>query len=155
MTPSAERAANREDQLESVARELLPRAALLTRLLVRQIGGDLSRTEVGLLSTVSGGPRRITDLAEYEGLAQPTTTILVKQLEQQGLVRRERQMEDGRVVLVHLTEPGSRALEEYRARASELLGGYLAEIPDQQVDALAAATGALAQLITLLQQPLR
>src|SRR5258708_7851398 len=147
VAPNAERA----EKLEHVSRELLPGAALLTRLLVRELTGDLSRTEVGLLNTVSGGPRRITELAELEGLAQPTMTILVKQLEERGLVRRGREDGDGRVVLVHETEAGRRALEDYRARAEEILGGYLAEMPDQQVEDLAAATDAVAQLVTLMQ----
>jgi DNA-binding MarR family transcriptional regulator len=56
------------------------------------------------------------------------------------------------VVLVHLTDSGAMALGDYRARARELLGSYLAEIPDEQVEALAAATDALAQLVALLQQ---
>jgi DNA-binding MarR family transcriptional regulator len=125
-------------------------------LLVRQLGGELTRTEVSLLSTVSGGPRRITELAELEGLAQPTTTILVKALGQKGLVRRERQADDGRVVLVHATEAGASALEDYRARARELLGAYLAEIPDNEVEALATATEAVTELVILLQQqPIR
>lgn len=123
------------------------------RLLVRQLGGELSRTETGLLSTLTGGPRRITELAELEGLAQPTMTSLVKALERQGLVRRDRQTDDGRVVLVHLTDSGATALEDYRALARELLGSYLAAIPDQQVEALASATDALTQLVALLQQP--
>jgi len=38
---------------------------LLTRLLVRQLGGELSRTEIGLLKTLGGGPRRITELAAH------------------------------------------------------------------------------------------
>jgi hypothetical protein len=33
-----------------------------------------------------------------------------------------------------------------------MLGTYLSEIPDEQVEALAAATDALTQLIALLQQ---
>jgi DNA-binding MarR family transcriptional regulator len=144
---------NRSDQIDYVSKELPSAAGLLARLLVRQLGGELSRTEVGLLKTLSGGPRRITELAELEGLAQPTMTILVKQLEQQGLVRRDRQADDGRVVLVHLTDGGAAALEDYLARVRELLGSYLAEIPDEQVEALAAATDALAQLVALLQQP--
>jgi DNA-binding MarR family transcriptional regulator len=122
------------------------------RLLVREVGGELSRTEVGLLSTLSGGPRRITELAGLEGLAQPTMTSLVKQLEQQGLVRRDRQADDRRVVLVHLTDIGAAVLADYRARVRELLGSYLAEIPDEQVDELAAATDTLAQLVGLLQK---
>ena len=104
------------------------------------------------MSTLSGGPRRITELAEFEGLAQPTMTSLVKALEQQGLVRRERQTDDGRVVLVHLTDSGAATLEDYRTRARELLSSYLVEIPDEQVEALAVATEALTQLIALIQQ---
>ncbi|HEY1521957.1 MAG TPA: MarR family transcriptional regulator [Solirubrobacteraceae bacterium] len=143
---------SRSDLIDDVSKQLLPGAGLLVRLLVREVGGELSRTQVGLLSTLSDGPRRITELAKFEGLAQPTTTSLVKQLEQRGLVRRDRQTDDGRVVLVHLTDIGAAALADYRARARELLGTYLDEIPDEQVEALAGATEALAQLVALLQQ---
>jgi DNA-binding MarR family transcriptional regulator len=142
---------NRSERIGYVASELLSRATLLTRLLVRQLGGELPRTEIGLLKTLSGGSRRISDLAELVGLAQPTTTILVKQLEHQGLVRRERRSDDERVVMVDLTDAGAIALEGYRAQASATLGAYLAKISDEQVEALAAATEALAGLITALQ----
>ena len=140
----------RPDQIDYVSSELLPRAALLTRLLVRQLGGELTRTEASLLNTLTTGPRRITELAEIEQLAQPTMTLLVKWLEQDGLVNRERGTDDGRVVLVNLTTAGAAALADYRARASTALGAYLAEMPDEQVEALAAATEALAQLIAVL-----
>jgi DNA-binding MarR family transcriptional regulator len=143
---------HRSDRVDYVSRELLLRTALLTRLLVSRLGGGLSRTEVGLLNTLSTGPRRITELAELERLAQPTLTQLVKRLEQLGLVSRERPAHDGRVVLVNLTEAGTAALEDYRAQAGAALGAYLAEMPDEQVEALAAATDALAQLIALLQR---
>jgi DNA-binding MarR family transcriptional regulator len=142
----------RSEQIDYVSSELLPRAALLTRLLVRQLGGELSRTEIGLLKTVAVGSRRITELAELEGLAQPTITILIKQLEEKGLVTRTRQPGDGRVVLVDLTDSGNVALEHYRGRLRAVLGGYLAEIADEQVAALATATETLAQLVDVLQQ---
>jgi DNA-binding MarR family transcriptional regulator len=146
----------RSAQIDYVSSELLPRAALLTRLLFRELGGELSRTELGLLRTLSDGPRRITELAELEGLAQPTMTIMIKQLEQEGLVQRERRSDDGRVVLVDLTEGGRVALDDYRERIRAAMGAYLAEIPDEEVDRLVAATETLAQLVTLLQeQPVR
>ena len=141
----------RSERIDYVSSQLLARAALLTRLLASQLGGELSRTEVGLLSTLSGGPRRITELAELERLKQPTMTLLVQRLEQQGLVSRERQTDDGRVVLVNLTPAGSVALEDYRAQARAALGAHLAEMPDEQVEALGAATETLAQLVTVLQ----
>jgi DNA-binding MarR family transcriptional regulator len=144
--------AARSEQIDYVSSELLPRAALLIRLLFRQLDGELARTEIGLLKTLGGGPRRITELAELEGLAQPTITILIKQLEEKGLVTRTRQSGDGRVVLVNVTESGNVALEEYRGRLRTVLGGYLAEISDEQVEALATATETLEQLVDVLQQ---
>ena len=153
---SARRIRDRSAQIDYVSSELVPRAALLTRLLVKQVDTGRSRTELGVLKTLSDGPRRITELAELEGLAQPTTTILIKQLEQQGLVKRERRSDDGRVVLVDLTESGRVELEDYRERVREAIGAYLTEISDEQIDQLAAATETLAQLVTLLQQrPIR
>jgi DNA-binding MarR family transcriptional regulator len=143
---------DRGERIDYVSSQLLCRVALLTRLLVRQLGGELSRTEIGLLNALADGPRRITELAELERLAQPTMTLLVKRLEQQGLVTRERHAADGRVVLVDLTVAGSTALEDYRAQASVALGAYLAELPDEQVEALAAATETLEELADLLQR---
>jgi len=145
-------ARSRSAQIDHVSSELLPQAALLTRLLFRELGGDLSRTELGLLRTLSDGPRRITERADLEALAQPTMTLLIKQLEQQGLVKRERRSDDGRVVLVDLTKKGRAALDDYRDRIRGALGAYLAEISDEQVDRLEAATETLAQLVMLLQE---
>jgi DNA-binding MarR family transcriptional regulator len=143
--------ANRSEQVEQIASRLLAQVALLRRLLARQLGDELSRTNAGILNTLSDGPRRITELAELEGLAQPTTTILVKQLERQGLVRRERQADDGRVVLVYVTETGAEALREARERAGAALRSALTEMSNQQIEALAAATEALQELIVLLR----
>jgi DNA-binding MarR family transcriptional regulator len=152
MVPEGTRQLERSDRIDYVSSQLLSRASLLTRLLVSQLGGELSRTEAGLLSTLSSGPRRITELAALERLAQPTMTLLVQRLERQGLVSRERQADDGRVVLVNLTEAGTVELEDYRTQARAALGAYLTEMPDEQVEALAAATETLAQLIALLQR---
>jgi DNA-binding MarR family transcriptional regulator len=141
----------RSERIDYISRELLPRAALLTRLLVRQLGGELSRTELGLLKTLDDRSRRITELADLQGLAQPTITILVKQLEERGLVTRTRQSGDARVVLVSLTESGNAALEDYRGKLRAVLGGHLTGISDEQVEALAAATETLSQLVDVLQ----
>jgi DNA-binding MarR family transcriptional regulator len=141
---------DRAGQAQYVSTELLPQVALLTRLLIKQIGGGHSWTEAGLLKSLGDGPRRITELAELEGLAQPTTTLLVKRLEQEGLVRRERQADDQRVVLVWLTDAGMAALEHLRELASTALLARLETMPDDQLNALGAATDAIAQLSTAL-----
>jgi DNA-binding MarR family transcriptional regulator len=143
----------RSDRLEYVATELVPAAGLLTRLIARQVGvdGGLSRSEAGLLNTLTAGPRRITELAELEGLAQPTMTLLVKRLEEQGLVARERSDSDGRVVIVQITPAGSRRLEEFLGQVRAALRTSLAALPDAQIEALADAADALGELIATLQ----
>jgi DNA-binding MarR family transcriptional regulator len=143
---------DRSHRIDRISSQLLPRVAVLTRLLTSQLGCELSRTELGLLNTLSSAPRRITELADLERLAQPTLTQLVQRLEQQGFVNRERQTDDGRVVLVSLTEAGAAALADFRRRASAALGALLVELPDSEVESLAAATETMGRLVALLQQ---
>jgi DNA-binding MarR family transcriptional regulator len=144
-------ATDRSEQVDYVSSQLLPRAALLTRLLAREIGNEISRTEAGVLNVLSTGPRRITELAELEGLAQPTMTLLVKRLEDRQFVKRARPADDGRVVLVSLAPTGRRVLEDARARVAAAMHEYLTEASDEHIAALANATDTLAQLIATLQ----
>src|SRR5579862_129596 len=94
--------ASRDEVLELVSTTLLTRASRLTRILMRSGPRVLSRTEAGLLTTLLDGPRRITELAETEALAQPTVTQVVDKLQGRGLVVRARSAQDGRVVLVSI-----------------------------------------------------
>jgi DNA-binding MarR family transcriptional regulator len=141
----------RADRIDYVAGHLLPNAALLTRLLAKQSRGEISRTEAGVLYTLTGAPRRITELAELEGLAQPTMTLLVQRLEQQGWVKRERDPDDGRVVLISVTEAGRTTLEEFRAQVGESLRVHMDAMTNEQLAALAAATQTLASLVDVVQ----
>ena len=97
----------RAEQIDHVASHLLARAALLVRLLVKQVrNSEISRTEGEVLGILRGGARRVTELAELEGVAQPTMTLLVKRLEGRGWVEREGLAEDGRVALIRITDAG-------------------------------------------------
>jgi DNA-binding MarR family transcriptional regulator len=126
--------------------------AILTRLFLRHAEIDISLTEAGLLATLSGGPRRITELARLEGLAQPTVTLLVVRLEKRGWLVRKRDAGDRRVVNVVLTEAGRAALEELREATRALLHDRLAAMPDEHVETLLAATDSLETLVGALQE---
>jgi DNA-binding MarR family transcriptional regulator len=141
----------RAERLDYVAGHLLPHAALLTRLLVGQVQSEVSRTDGGVLNTLTGGSRRITELAELEGLAQPTMTLVVQRLEQRGWVKRERGADDGRVVLVSLTEAGRATLEQVRAQVGAALRGYMDAMSDEQIAELETTTETLALLVDVLQ----
>ncbi|HYZ80183.1 MAG TPA: MarR family transcriptional regulator [Solirubrobacteraceae bacterium] len=144
----------RSDRLERVVRDLLPLASQLTRLVLGQARArdDISRAEGGILRTLTVGPMRVTELAQSEGLAQPTTTMLVRQLEQRGWVARVRDADDRRAVLVSLTPEGAQALERYRTRYRALLRDRLEALPDEQIAALDGATEALEALVAAVRK---
>jgi DNA-binding MarR family transcriptional regulator len=138
--------------IDEIAASLVPRASLATRLLLRHTRRRVSRSEASMLAALDGGPQRITDLAELEGLAQPTTTLLVKRMEERGCVSRQRDPADGRVVLVSLTEAGATELEDLRADYRGALRDHLLAMSEEEIAALAAATTALQTLIDALQR---
>jgi DNA-binding MarR family transcriptional regulator len=145
--------AERTERIDYVAGNLLSRAALLVRLLVKQVRNtEISRTEGEVLVILSGAPRRITELAELEGIAQPTMTLLIKRLQERGWVTREGLPEDGRVVMVSLTKAGSAAAQAFRAQFLAALRVDLQELSNQQLEELSAATETLSSFVDDLQQ---
>jgi DNA-binding MarR family transcriptional regulator len=116
---------------------------------------ELSRTEAGLLTTLAGGPRRITELAETEALAQPSISKLVDKLEARDLVTRERAEDDGRVVVVSISAEGLLRLEAARSQIRSLLRRTLFALEDEELAALVTAGEVLERLIQTLQRDAR
>ncbi len=140
------------DDLDRLSVDLLQQASLLSKLVFRYAGTGISRSEAGLLTALEQGPQRITALAELEGLAQPTVTTLVRELERRGWVSRDRDPDDGRVVLVSLAPGGQDELDRFRAAYRPILRASLEKAPPGQVEALADATRAIAGLVSSLQE---
>lgn len=143
---------DRDAALDAIVLNFLPRASQLTRLLLGTGSRTLTRAEGGMLSTLTAGPRRITELATTEALAQPTVTQLVDRLQNRGLVDRTRDPRDRRVVLVSITEDGREALEQVRAEYRKLLRTVARDLPENELAALLTATGTLQRLITAVQE---
>jgi DNA-binding MarR family transcriptional regulator len=144
--------AARSEAIDRLSHALPERIWLLGRLFWRRGQRDITRTEAGLLNTLSEGPRRITELAELEGLAQPTVTLLVGRLEERGWVKRQRDPDDRRAVLVSATAPGSTALEQLRSESRAMMHEHISAMCDDEVDSLIAATEALGALVETIQQ---
>jgi DNA-binding MarR family transcriptional regulator len=143
----------REQRLDYIAQHLPSRAAILVRLLVKQVrSSEISRTELEVLSILVEGPRRITELTALEGIAQPTMTLLVKRLQEKGWVQRKGLPGDGRVVMVELTEAGAAAREKSRAQFLAAMRGDLHALSDDQLEELSAATETLSSFVDDLQQ---
>ncbi len=120
----------------------LERVVGLLRALSQPSG--LSMTAVATLATLErSGPRRLTLLATLGGVTQPAMTQLISRLEDDGLVRREADPADGRVVRVSITDEGKATLARRRAKRAERLTPILAELSPGHRAALAAALPAL------------
>src|SRR5260370_10768702 len=104
----------------------------------------LSLTAAATLATLErSGPRRLTALAVQEGVTQPAMTQLIARLQDSGLVSREADTQDGRVVQVRLTGQGQEMLARRRAIRAERLAAVLAPISPEDQEALAAALPAI------------
>jgi len=104
----------------------------------------LSLTAAATLATLErSGPRRLTALAVQEGVTQPAMTQLIARLQDSGLVRREADPADGRVVQVRLTDQGREMLARRRAVRAGRLAGILARISPADQAALGAALPAI------------
>jgi DNA-binding MarR family transcriptional regulator len=148
MNPVAtKRPSKRAQRIDYVADHLLLHVGALTRRVIKEARSEISRTEAGVLFALSRGPRRITELAEVVGLAQPTVTMLVKGLEHRGWVTRKCPPDDGRVVLLSLTKAGGAALDVFQAQVNAALRADMDAMSDEQIAALETATDALGALV--------
>lgn len=81
------------------------------------------------------GPSSIGQLAAALGISQSAATTACKRLERDGLLTRERQAEDERVVLVGLTPLGTQQVEVWRKRRRAALAELLAPLePPEQAE---------------------
>jgi DNA-binding MarR family transcriptional regulator len=114
---------------------------------VRNQPRDMSLTSLSTLSTLEQtGPRRITELAAREGVAQPSMTALVSALERSGLVERRADPNDGRVVLVALSSDGMDFVRARQRATVAVFAQLIDQLPADQTDALVAAIPALVRL---------
>jgi DNA-binding MarR family transcriptional regulator len=114
---------------------------------IRRGPREMSLTSLSTLAALDRtGPRRITDLAVIQGVAQPSMTVLVTALERSGLVERKGDPTDRRVALVALTTAGAELLRAQRRAGAEALIQLIDKLPADEAAALAAAIPALRHL---------
>jgi DNA-binding MarR family transcriptional regulator len=132
-----------------LAQELGDVLARLSGFLRRAIlPKEMSLTQALVLSTLrQRGPQRITELAESEGVRQPTCTGVVNTMEAEKWVARRLDSSDRRAVLVELTTRGRQVLEGLTVARAAVLERYLKGLSGEERRALAAALPALEKLI--------
>ena len=82
---------------------------------------------------VFGGPRTLGELAAAEQVRPPTMSRIVQALEDDGLVRRERDRDDGRVHRFHATAKGRRVMQRGRERRIVNLARLLSRLQPAEI----------------------
>jgi DNA-binding MarR family transcriptional regulator len=148
----AEADSNRSE-IDDVATAMMVSIGLLTRRLRQvRVPGQLTLPELSALSRLDRhGPATTTTLAKAEQISVQSMGATLASLENQGLLERHADADDGRRSVLSVTDSGRQTLHERRsARAQVLADGLAAHFTPGEVKQLMAA----APLIERLAQTL-
>jgi DNA-binding MarR family transcriptional regulator len=122
---------------EQLAEDLLALWRLLRNLSHPVRRAEMTPEQYWLLRLLHrGGSLSISELANELGIAISSATISCKRLEKAGLLTRERQSDDERVVRVTLTATGLAQIDAWRQRKREALTHMLNVLDPQEQQAL-------------------
>lgn len=123
-------------------------ARLARRLRQEGAGEDATPSQLTVLATLyHRGPMTPGELAGTERVKPPSMTRIVAALEERGLVSRQPDPDDGRVVRVVVTDAGRRAHQEYQQRRDEWLHRRLATLTGEERAVLARAADLFDRLV--------
>ncbi len=126
------------------------RVALMrtVRRLRKETDGEHSVSLIAALGSLnSHGPLTLSELAEAEGMSRPSVTVLAAALLDQGLIAKEADLTDRRVVRIHLTPSGKRALDQSRTRRNAFLAKRLGSLSVDELRTLDRAATILLRLV--------
>lgn len=126
------------------------RLALVVGRLNRRLQAATGGLSHGLLSALAvvtkNGPLRLSDLAALEQVSAPSMTRMIAELESRGFVVRQPDPEDGRAVLVEVSDAGAAAIQDARATRAHVIEELLAQLPPADHATISAALPALERL---------
>jgi DNA-binding MarR family transcriptional regulator len=135
------------DRLHSAAIHLLRRARRTDPLT------GVSPAQLSALSVLMSGPKTLGALAAAEQVRPPTMSRLVSQMERAGVARKVTDRGDARVIRVHATPKGLRALSRGRSMRIEAIEGLIGELGPDELGNIEHAVGAIERLLG--QRPAR
>ncbi|WP_375000437.1 MarR family winged helix-turn-helix transcriptional regulator [Aeromicrobium sp. CTD01-1L150] len=121
--------------------------ARLNRRLRQERQSDLTPTQLSVLGTVSQlGPTSPSAVAARERVSAPSVTRTLNCLVEDGHVTREPHPDDGRQVVVSLSDTGAKVLEEERQRRDAWLHRRLRELDPRERALLREASALLTRI---------
>lgn len=129
------------DRLHSAAIHLLRRARRTDPLT------GVSPAQLSALSVLMSGPKTLGDLAAAEQVRPPTMSRLVSEMERAGIARKVTDRDDARVIRVHATPKGLRALSRGRSMRIEAIERLMSELDADELGDVERAVSAIEKLL--------
>ena len=113
--------------IDEVAATLRTAIGLLVRKLRQtQPAGELTLAETSALSRLDrGGPATSSDLAKQDRISPQSMGATLAVLEQRGLIERHRDPEDGRRIMLSISEAGRQVVNDRRGARAEQIAAAL------------------------------
>ena len=122
-------------------------------LLVRKLQqtspeGELTLAESSALSRLErGGPATSSDLARHDRISPQSMGVTVAALQDRGLIERSRDPEDGRRIVLSITEAGRQLVHDKRGARTEQIAAALRDgFTDDELGQLEAVVRLLERL---------
>lgn len=110
--------------------------------------GELGITRI-MWCVLSGvgleGIRTPSAMADYIGVARPTVSRVLRDMERRGLIRRNGTQSDGRAIEIELTGEGRRALDRCRPLVDRLNDHFVAKLNEADLSMVLSRLDALAE----------
>lgn len=105
---------------------------------------SISMTHLHLMTLLeTHGPLPMSRVAELLGCGLPTATGIVSRMEERGLVERQHQAEDRRVVTLSLAEVGANEIRQLQLVRRQRMATAVAHLSDDEREQLLASVRAL------------
>jgi DNA-binding MarR family transcriptional regulator len=118
------------------------------RRMRQEAGSELRAPHASALTTVElHGPLTPSELADIERVKRPTATRILRLLEEEGLVERTPDPDDGRSALISLTGEGRERLRRLRKRKNAYLARRMRNLDADEVATLERAAAILERLL--------
>jgi DNA-binding MarR family transcriptional regulator len=142
MTPSLEM---NLAETASHLRLVINRAA---RRMRQEAGSELRASSASALTSVElHGPLTPSELAEIERIKRPTATRILRGLEEEALVERTPDPNDGRSALISITGDGRERLRRLRQRKNAYLARRMRDLDPREIATLGRAAEILERLL--------
>ena len=121
---------------------------LVRKMRQAHLPGELTLAESSALKRLDkGGPATSSDLAKQDRISPQSMGATLAALEQRGLIERHRDPEDGRRIMLSVTDGGRQMINDRRgARTGQLATALRAAFTDSEVSQLRAAAPLLERL---------